>query len=275
MTVETTQVGRRSFASVSALVATGGGRFEGEIDGEWTIGGKPNGGYLLAMLGRAATWTGPHDHPIAASAHYLRPPEPGPVRIDTEVLRAGRTATQVRARMEQGGKPCIESLITASHLTDDTTPFWDGGVPEMSKVDKAGCVPFVPDRPSGLRIAILEQIEVCLEPGSNGPDGTGPSGKGELRGWLALPRGEAFDPISLLFAVDSFPPATIDIEFSGWVPTLELTVYVRALPAPGPVRVLQRAQLIESGRVDETCFVWDRKGRLVAQGTQLAGIRIG
>ncbi|MGD0395084.1 MAG: thioesterase family protein, partial [Acidimicrobiales bacterium] len=85
----------------------------------------------------------------------------------------------------------------------------------------------------------------------------------------------AFDPISLLFAVDAYPPATFEIEFSGWVPTLELTVYVRALPAAGPVRVLQRAQLIDGQRVDEVCSVWDRTGRLVAQGTQLAGIRLG
>jgi hypothetical protein len=41
------------------------------------------------------------------------------------------------------------------------------------------------------------------------------------------------------------------------------------------VRVLQRAQLIDAQRVDESCFVWDRTGRLVAHGTQLAGIRLG
>jgi len=274
VTLETTETDRRSFTAVSALVPSGAGRFTGEVDPEWTIGGKPNGGYLLAMLGRAAAWTGPHDHPVAASAHYLRSPEPGPVTIDTEVLRAGRSATQVRARMEQEGKPCVESLITVAHLTFDTTPYWGRGIPDVSQVDHADCVPFVPDRPGGLRIAILEQIEVCLEPRSN-VAATTPSGKGELRGWLGLPQGEAFDPISLLFAVDSFPPATVDIEFSGWVPTLELTVYVRALPVPGPVRVLQRAHLIDAGRVDEACFVWDRTGRLVAQGTQLAAIRIG
>jgi hypothetical protein len=79
----------------------------------------------------------------------------------------------------------------------------------------------------------------------------------------------------LLFAVDAFPPATFDIEFSGWVPTLELTAYVRALPAHGPVRILQRAQLIDAQRVDEACYVWDRRGRLVAHGSQLAGIRLG
>ena len=58
------------------------------------------------------------------------------------------------------------------------------------------------------------------------------------------------------------------------MPTLELTAYVRALPAPGPVRVLHKAQLIEGNRVDEACFVWDSRGRLVAQATQLAGIRL-
>jgi hypothetical protein len=39
--------------------------------------------------------------------------------------------------------------------------------------------------------------------------------------------------------------------------------------------VLQRAQLIDAQRVDEACFVWDSAGRLVAQSTQLAGIRLG
>jgi hypothetical protein len=59
------------------------------------------------------------------------------------------------------------------------------------------------------------------------------------------------------------------------VPTLELSVYVRALPAPGPLQVLHKAHLIEAQRVDEACWVWDSTGRLVAQSTQLAGIRLG
>jgi hypothetical protein len=126
-----------------------------------------------------------------------------------------------------------------------------------------------------MRVAIMEQIEVRLEPETSGFTTGVPSGRGELRGWLSLPNGESFDPTSLLFAVDAFPPATFDIEFAGWVPTLELTVYVRALPMPGPVRVLQRAQLIDAQRVDESCFIWDHRGRLVAHATQLAGIRLG
>jgi hypothetical protein len=145
----------------------------------------------------------------------------------------------------------------------------------VSTVAWEDCSRLLPRAPDGRRVALVDQVEVRIEPGTRGFMDDHPSGRGELRGWLALPRGENFDPSSLLFAVDAFPPATFDIEFSGWVPTLELTVYVRALPSPGPVRILQCAQLIDAQRVDELCWVWDRTGRLVAHGSQLAGIRLG
>jgi hypothetical protein len=264
-----------SFSAATAVTERAPARFSAEVDPEWAIGSKPNGGYLLSMLGRAATSAGAHRHVIAASAHYLHSPKPGPVLIEIELLRAGRSASQIRARMEQDGLPCVEALITASQFGADTTPYWDRGLPELSQSRYEDCPRLIPRLPNGIRVAIMDQVEVRLDPDSTG-FGTGrPSGRGELRGWLALPGGEAFDPTSLLFAVDSFPPATFDIEFSGWVPTLELSVYVRAVPAPGPVRVLHRAALIDAGRVDESCFIWDQTGRLVAQGTQLAGIRLG
>jgi hypothetical protein len=190
------------------------------------------------------------------------------------VLRAGRSASQVRARMSQDGQVCIETLVITSRLDPASTPYWDRGVPEPGGADYDDCARLLPRAPNGTPVAIMEQVEVRLEPDSGGFTRGQPSGRGELRGWLALPGGEDFDPVSLLFAVDAFPPATFDIEFSGWVPTLELTVYVRALPAPGPVRVLQRAELIDAERVDESCYVWDRHGRLVAEGRQLAGIRL-
>jgi hypothetical protein len=263
------------FAEVTAVAADESGRFHGEVSSEWTIGGKPNGGYLLAMLGRAAAAVSQHEHVIAASAHYLRSPEPGPVTIVADVLRGGRSATQVRAQMRQGGRGCVEALMTTSRLDQESATYWQGGTPEAGRVPYRDCVPLPPRAPNGMRVAIMEQAEVRLEPETSGFTTGRPSGRGELRGWLSLPGGEPFDPVSLLYAVDAFPPATFDIEFAGWVPTLELTVYVRALPEPGPVRVLQRAHLIEGQRFDESCFVWDHTGRLVAHGTQLAAIRLG
>jgi acyl-coenzyme A thioesterase PaaI-like protein len=265
----------RAFDVVTAVVPAGEGRFTADVSAEWTIGGKPNGGYLLAMLGRAAAAVTPHGHVIAASAHYLHSPDPGPVDVDVEVLRVGRTASQVRARLRQDERTCVEALVTASRLDPAVDPYWDRGLPARSQVAFDDAVPLPPILPNGNRVAILEQIGVRLDPDSRGFASDAPGGRGELRGWLELPDGASFDPVALLFAVDSFPPATFDIAFAGWVPTLELTAYVRALPVPGPVRVLQRAQLISAERVDEACYVWDGAGRLVAHGSQLAGIRLG
>ncbi|SOD74524.1 thioesterase superfamily protein [Jatrophihabitans sp. GAS493] len=265
------------FSLVSSIAANPltAHQFRAEVDPEWTIGGKPNGGYLLAMMGRAAAAVGQHQHVIAASAHYLSSPDPGPVNLEAEVLRGGRSASQVRVRMEQEGRPRVEALFTTGTLDVDTKPFWEAGLPPRPVAQPDECLRIPSSSPSGLRVAIMDQVDLRIEPSTLGFANGAPSGRGELRGWLALPAGEAFDPTSLLYAVDAFPPATFEIELTGWVPTLELTVYVRALPAPGPVQVLQRAQLIDAQRVDEACYVWDSTGRLVAHGTQLAGIRLG
>lgn len=264
-----------TFETVTALHERSAGIFSAEISAEWTIAGKPNGGYLLAMLGRACCLVGPHPHVVAASAHYLATPQPGAADVQVEVLRAGRSASQLRATLSQAGRPCVQALLTTSRLSAGTAAYWDRGLPHPGTVPMTDC-PRVPGRtPTGLPVPIMEQVDLRIEPDCLGFAAGRPSGRGELRGWLALPAGADFDACSLLFAVDAFPPATFDIEPTGWVPTLELTVYVRALPAPGPVRVLQRAQLIEAQRVDEACFVWDVDGRLVAQGSQLAGIKLG
>jgi hypothetical protein len=265
----------RTFAEVSRLSLRAHGRFSALVSPEWTVAGRPNGGYLLAMAARAAAAVAARPHVLAASAHYLRSPDPGPVDLEAEVLRSGQSASQVRVRMTQDGSPCVEALILAGALDPDARPYWDKGGPEPGAARYEDC-PRVPARgPGGLPVAIYDQVEARMDPGSLGFAAGCPSGSGELRGWLALPGGEPFDPFSLVYAADSFPPATLEIEVSGWVPTLELTVYVRALPVPGPVEILQRVHLIDGQRADEECVVWDRTGRLVAQGRQLAAIRFG
>lgn len=268
-------VGSVAFAEVSAVAPAGPGGFTSDIHPEWTLGGHPNGGYLLAVLARAATWRAEDQHVIAAGATFLRSPSPGRVAIDVELLRAGRSASHVRARMSQDGQPCVEALLTVAGLPDGDPPYWDGGAPAPGDVAFGDCVPLPAGLPDGGRVAIMDVIDVRLEPATAGFLSGRPSGRGELRGWLALPGGEPFDPVSLLFALDSFPPASFDVEYAGWVPTMQLTAYVRARPAAGPVRVAQRAGLVAAGRLDQTCAVWDGEGRLVAQATQLAGVRLG
>jgi hypothetical protein len=56
----------------------------------------------------------------------------------------------------------------------------------------------------------------------------------------------------------------------GWVPTVELTVHVRAVPTPGPLRCVFRTRFVHGGMFEEDGEVWDSSGTLVALSRQLA-----
>jgi len=262
----------QAFSQVSSVRARSAGTFDAEINSAWTIAGRPNGGYLLALLGRAAASLADSAHVVAASAHYLRSPVPGSVVIEAELLRRGRSISQVRARLTQDGRPCVEALLSTAELDSGAAPRWDVGVPGAQHVPFDDGVRVGSVSPHGFTAPIMDQVDLRLDPESSGLTNGGPSGRGQLRGWLKLLVEERFDPVSLLYAVDAFPPATYDTDFGGMVSTIELTAYIRAIPGPGPVRIMTRARLIDPQCVDQTCDIWDGTGRLVAQATQLAKV---
>jgi hypothetical protein len=47
---------------------------------------------------------------------------------------------------------------------------------------------------------------------------------------------------------------------------------MRAVPAPGPLRLAARSRHVAGGWFDEESEVWDAAGRLVAQSRQLARV---
>lgn len=269
------------FDRATSLHAHGDGvTFGLDIDHGWTVGGKPNGGYLLAAIARAAGESlgargSDHRDPLAASAHYLRAPDPARAEIRCEVLRVGRGASQVRAVLVQDDLACVDATFTMGTLpTDPPPPFWTTReLFEVAPVDQCIRVPAIRED-SPFEVPIMDRTDLRLDPAVLGFAVGSPSGDANLRGWVSFADGRPADPLALLFFLDALPPATFELIPSGWVPTLSLTAYVRANPAPGPLRVRQVAHAIDDGRVDETCEVWDSTGRLVGQATQLAGIRL-
>lgn len=267
------------FDQATAVTAEGDGRYAATVDAGWTVGPKPNGGYLLAVAARAAghalAATGiEHPDPLAATTHFLRAPDPGPADVQVEVLRPGRSASQVRAVLSQAGKACVDATFTLGELPDPATDPWWSGLDPVTLPPIEDCVR-VPSSREGapFTVSIMDRSDLRLDPACLGFARGAPSGAGELRGWISFADGRPIDPLGLLFFVDAFPPATFDLVASGWVPTLSLTAYVRNRPVPGPLRVRMAAQVLGDGRVDEVCEVWDAADRLVAQATQLAAIR--
>jgi acyl-CoA thioesterase len=238
--------------------------FDVDLHPGWAILGKPNGGYLLAILGRAACTVSGTAHPLAISAHYLRAPSAGPAEVRTEAIRSGRRVSTARATLWQDGKPCIDALVTSGELTADATIEWDSApAPAMPAPEEC-----VPSANPHFSVELLEQIELQVDPA------TAPfpqaSGEPSVRFWFRLRDGADPDVLSVLLAADSGPPTVFNLGRYGWAPTVELTTLVRGLPAPGWLLVDTRAKLLAGGWFDEEAAVWDSTGRLVAQARQLA-----
>lgn len=253
--------------------------FEAEVHHLWTVGDKPNGGYLLALLGRAARTTGREDGArtweiVSSAVTYLRPPELGPATITTTVLRRGRSAAQVRAVLRQDGTDLVEATSVLGDLPEQASTRYDA-TPPLSAPEPEDCLALPPRIPGGPKVGVMEVAELRLDPATL-PFGESPApsdARAELQGWSRFADGRDPDPLSLLFFSDAIPPATFRIGSTGWVPTLQMSAYVRARPAPGWLGIRMTANLVADGMVDETCVLWDSTGQVVAQASQLARLR--
>jgi hypothetical protein len=241
------------------------------LDDRWCIGGRPHGGYLLRAT-VAPLLTDEHPHPLAVSAHFLRSPDPGPATVETEVLRAGRRVSQHRSRLVQNGLTCVEALVTTGSLDSDAQPFWNASavpwLPPLEDCLKAPAQPF-----PGLRVGHLEFVDVYCDPGRVGSASGLETKPGRITARVQMASGGS-SVLDLLVLADALPPVTFDLGVPGWVPTVELTVIVRGVPAEGWLVAEQSAQLLQDGWLDEDCTIWDSRGRLVCQARQLAGYRL-
>jgi acyl-CoA thioesterase len=262
------------FDLATAVLPTSDG-FSVTIDPGWTVGNRPNGGYLLALATRAALTAAGQPHPLAVSCHYLAPPSTGPAELEVRLLRSGRSVSSAGVTLLQEGQACLEALVSAGRLEPDAEPDWraDSGPPELPPPEE--CLPGQPELPTrdGVRVAILERVDVRVDPGTAGWAIGQPDGRLESRGWVRFSDGRPPDPLGLLLAVDVLAPSIYGLGIVGWAPTLALSFYLRDLPSPGWLRCAARGRLLQGGWFDEEVEVWDERDRLVAQSRQLAGAR--
>ncbi|KOU76994.1 TesB-like acyl-CoA thioesterase 3 [Streptomyces sp. MMG1533] len=273
-------IGDSEFDRDTAVTLREPGVYDIDLSAGWTIISAVNGGYLLAVLGRALADALPHADPFTISAHYLTASEPGPAVVRTDVVRTGRTLSTGQASLFQyddQGREVERIRVLASYgdldsLPDDVrTTAEPPAIPPMEQC-------FGPqDGPAPVSgsSAIADRLMLKLDPSTLGWALGAPSGKGEMRSWFGLADGRDPDPFSLLLAVDALPPTAFEIGLSGWVPTVELTVHVRSRPAPGPLRVSITTRNLAGGFLEEDAEVWDSADRLVAQSRQLARARLG
>jgi hypothetical protein len=88
--------------------------------------------------------------------------------------------------------------------------------------------------------------------------------------YWARPRDMAPDVLFALMCGDIAVPTAFAVGRRGWAPTVQLTAYLRGLPADGWLRMVSTTTQIGQDWFDEDALVVDSEGRIIVQARQLA-----
>jgi acyl-coenzyme A thioesterase PaaI-like protein len=264
------------FSTASKVRSLGDGTFTADLSPDWTVGNRPHGGYLLALLGRTALQMassvggtdGPGEalDPLAVSAQFLRSPEIGPVLLRTELRKFGRTAAVIAVNLEQRGRSCVESMITVGRMAEDPAVWTD--LPDLPAKPPADALDLA-SVPGANAFRLSRTCEVRLDQANTGFLHGRAGDPLRLRMW-ARPRGEHPDVLFGLVAGDISMPVTVNLGRFGWSPTVQVTALLRGRPAPGWLRIEVGCRAVHGHWFDEDAIVIDSAGRLVCQSRQLA-----
>ena len=277
------------FTTAMTLREVDSGVFEGELDRRWTIGPKVHGGAMLALCANAARTAcavskdqpaglQPVLQPVAVAASFLWAPDPGVMRLVTSTRKRGRRISVVDVELIQGDRTAVHAVVNL-------------GEPERFLAD---------GRPGGAAMPLLSANPVVGLMAPEPPDDIEPIGPGhplaglahlgegcDIRPVLATlapardgrppvhqmwarPRGVAPDALFALMCGDLSAPVTFAVDRTGWAPTVQLTAFLRGLPADGWLRVICTCLEIGHDWFDQDHIVVDSLGRIVTQSRQLA-----
>lgn len=253
----------------------GGAVFDAELNKHWTIGSKVHGGAMVALCANAARTAhgGDGQRPglqaVAVSANFLSAPDPGEMRLVTSIRKRGRRISVVDVELNQGDRTAVHAVVTLGEPEHDAAPLLSANpVGDLMAPEPPDDVaPIGPGHPSAGLVHLGEGCDIrpLLSTQASVTDGRPPI----FQMW-ARPRGVAPDALFALLCGDLSAPVTFAVKRTGWAPTVQLTAFLRALPADGWLRVICTCIEIGQDWFDEDHLVVDSAGRIVAQSRQLA-----
>jgi len=261
--------------------------FRGNLGADWTIGPKVHGGVMVALCARAAReaygpapGTGGWEHgapaaarihPLAVSANFLSAPDPGEVYLSTTIRKRGRRLGLVDVELIQGQRACVHAVVTLGALGPLTgeqseSLFTDGTVAGvMTAFPPTDVTAIGPGHPAAAVNHLARGCDIRPQMVEAVAGGRAPA----FRVWVR-PRAGPVDDLFALMCGDISLPVPHAVGRRGWAPTVQLTAYLRGLPADGWLRVLCTASQVGRDWFDEDHTVVDHTGRLIVQTRQLA-----
>lgn len=252
----------------TAVERVGDAQLRANVTDRWSVNGIPNGGYLMSIAARALREVLSHEDPLTITGHYVEKSMVGPAYLFVEVIREGNTVSTAALRLVQEGRERARFTASYGNLAETSGESWVGDTPPVIQSEKCLTSPRF--------LAIHERVELLFSP-TTADWLRGKSIDRMAHELIAFFRdGTEPDVMSLPFFADCVPPTTFT-KFGavGWVPTLELTVHMRAKPAPGRLTARFQTRYLINGLMEEDGEIWDSSGQLVALSRQLAKYRGG
>jgi len=258
-----------AFDNATAVRKTAEGRYEAEVIAGWDIGGNANGGYLFALAGRAMLDHSGRRDPFSVTAHFLAPVNAGPITLAVDTVKTGKLLTTMNASLLVEGLVAVRFLGACGESAPVTdVQFVTTNPPELPPFEE--CVPRN-DVGTAVPVEFANRFDSRIHPDDTAFLRGETNGSAVMRGWFDFGDGRPIDTLSLLTIADSFAPPVFNLPVPrAWVPTIELTVHVRAVPVGTRVACVFRSRVIQGGLTEEDGEIWDEEGRLVAQSRQLA-----
>lgn len=261
------------FDIATQVTPLGNGVYDTPVEDRWDINGNANGGYLLALVGNAMRAECGRAHPVSISMHYLSPAPEGAATTTCEVVKAGRRLSTVVASMSRDGRDIVRSIGTFGDV-DATIGAQSNTLRQPDMVAFEDCL--IRPAHTEMKPGLGSRLEMRIHPEDIGFATGEPNGIARVRGYFAFNDGRPIDTLALLLAGDAFPPVTFNLFGTlGWVPTIEYTVHVRGVPAPGPILCQFTSALTQGGYWEEDGVMWDSAGTIVAMSRQLALAPLG
>jgi acyl-coenzyme A thioesterase PaaI-like protein len=259
-------VGDYAFDADTSVSPSGPGEYTATLTDRWDgMSSVVNGGYMMAIGLRALGLSMPFPDPIVVSGMFLRPGTAGPVTVRTSLLRSGRTTAFGEASLARQGRELVRVMAAFADLgaAADGPVFLGGGPPDLPPPSDCVGLPTVAFGPA----TIAERIEFRPAELPGWVRGE-PGGRPSLDFWIRFADGRDADLLALPLLVDSTAPSVM--ELGALSTTIELTVHLRARPAPGWLACRASTRFVTGGYHEEDFEVWDSAGTLVAQSRQLA-----
>ncbi|WP_444937655.1 acyl-CoA thioesterase [Microbulbifer sp. JMSA002] len=239
----------------------------------WSQGRATFGGLVAAMLNeKMAAEVIAESSLRSLTFSFVSPVSADAVKVEAQLLRAGRSVTQVQGQLLQNNATVLAGLASFGSGRESSVKVDTPAAPEFASPDKCIALPYI----EGVVPEFTQKYDYRIARGQLPFSGTT---ERQLGGWVRFKDGsESTIGIShLLTLIDAWPPATLPMlkvpaPASSLTWTLELMEPLPQRSASDWWQYLAEVEQAEDGYAVIQARLWDNAGRLVALSRQMVTI---